>query len=55
MRRLTRFLRVALLPAAVLAIVAGNSVSASASTLPAAPSAAAPSVVLPIHTFSMNW
>ena len=34
MRRFTRFLRVILFPVAVLAVVAGSSASASASTLP---------------------
>ena len=54
MSRFTRFLRVAVLPLAVLATVAGTSVSASAATLD---TPAAPIVTVSFHIgpFSMNW
>jgi hypothetical protein len=54
MRRFSRFLRVILVPIAVLAIVAGSSVSASAAPLTADVSASA-YVKLPIGTFGMSW
>jgi hypothetical protein len=56
MRRFSRFLRVILVPVAVLAIVAGSSVSASAAPLTVADD---PTVYvalkLPIGTFGMSW
>jgi hypothetical protein len=56
MRRFSRFLRVILVPIAVLAIVAGSSVSASAAPLTVADDAAATATVrLPIGTFGMSW
>jgi hypothetical protein len=54
MRRFSRFLRVILVPIAVLAIVAGSSVSASAAPLTTDISASA-SIKLPIGTFGMSW
>jgi hypothetical protein len=61
MRNFPRFLRVVLLPVAVLAMVAGSSASASAATLPVAKSvtvvvnAAPASIVAKIHINSMSW
>jgi hypothetical protein len=54
MRRFSRFLRVILVPIAVLAIVAGSSASASAAPLTADVSASA-YIKLPIGTFGMSW
>ena len=54
MRRFSRFLRVVLLPLAVLAIVAGSSASASAAPLSADVSGSA-TIVLPIGTLGMSW
>ena len=63
MSRFPRFLRVALLPIAVLAMVAGSSASASAaildtgtSTTPVSITISAPtSVIGKIKPLSMNW
>jgi hypothetical protein len=56
MRRFSRFLRVVLVPLAVLAIVAGSSVSASAAPLTVADDASASVYVkLPVGTFGMSW
>ena len=56
MRRFSRFLRVILVPIAVLAIVAGSSVSASAAPLTVADDIAATATIkLPIGTFGMSW
>src|SRR6266567_7133072 len=54
MRRFSRFLRVVLVPLAVLAIVAGSSVSASAAPLGVTVTTPA-SIKLPIGTFGMSW
>jgi hypothetical protein len=60
MCKFPRFLRVVLLPVAVLAMVAGSSASASAATLPganavAAVNAAPAIIVAKIHINSMSW
>jgi hypothetical protein len=61
MRTFSRFLRVVLLPVAVLAMVAGSSASASASTLSdtttvvAGTTTAPASVIGRIRTLSMNF
>ena len=54
MRRFSRFLRVILVPIAVLAIVAGSSASASAAPLGVAVTAPA-AIHSPIRTFGMSW
>jgi hypothetical protein len=54
MRRFSRFLRVVLLPLAVLAIVAGSSASASAAPLLSDDSASV-YIRLPIGTLGMSW
>ena len=56
----TRFLRVVLLPVAVLAMVAGTSASASAAPLPAANAISAvvdgpASIVARVKRYSMNY
>ena len=54
MRRFSRFLRVILVPIAVLAIVAGSSASASAAPLGVA--VTTPTAIhAPIRAMGMNW
>jgi hypothetical protein len=60
MRNFPRFLRVVLLPVAVLAMVAGSSASASAATLPVAKSVTVvvtgpPPMSTGVHLNSMSW
>jgi len=54
MRRFSRFLRVVLVPIAVLAIVAGSSASASAAPVDVSVTTRA-AVQSPIRTLGMSW